>query len=103
MVVLVGFTPVVLGCLVIDKLEIESGGAPSQLTSTFIAHMLENRQLQKHIFDVLLPDYASRFRKLIGAVERMLHPLGKAPFPTYLENDANQVQDALQTGRRLKG
>lgn len=77
--VLVGLTPVILGYLIID-LEIESGGSPSQLTSTFIAHMLESGQLQKHIFDVLLPDYASRFRRMIGAIERMLHPLGKGPF-----------------------
>lgn len=53
-----------------------SGGSPSQLTATFIAHMLEKGQVQKHIFEVLLPSYASRYRKLIGAIERILHPLG---------------------------
>lgn len=57
-------------------MRVESGGSPSQLTSTFIAYMLENGQLQRHIFDVLLPSYASRFRKMIGAIERILHPLG---------------------------
>lgn len=60
----------------VTNMVIVSGGSPSQLTSTFISHMLERGQLQKHIFDVLLPDYASRYRKLISAIERLLHPLG---------------------------
>lgn len=53
-----------------------SGGSPSQLTSYFISHMLERGQLQKHILEVLLPEYASRYRKLMSAIERLLHPLG---------------------------
>lgn len=53
-----------------------SGGAPSQLTSTFVTDLLQTGTLQKHIFEVLQPAYASRYRTLVQAVETELGPLG---------------------------
>ncbi|KZF24125.1 PLP-dependent transferase [Xylona heveae TC161] len=53
-----------------------SGGAPSQLASTFIADMLASGELQKHIRNVLRPAYAARYRRMLLAIERYLLPLG---------------------------
>lgn len=53
-----------------------SGGAPSQLTSTFVADLLESSVLQRHIADVLQLAYASRYRALMTAIEKLLLPLG---------------------------
>ena len=53
-----------------------SGGAPSQLTSTYVARMLEDGVLQEHIFGTLQPAYARRYARLMRAVERYLIPLG---------------------------
>lgn len=53
-----------------------SGGAPSQLTSTYMTDLLQKGTLQKHIFEVLQPAYASRYRTLVHAVETELCPLG---------------------------
>ena len=54
----------------------KSGGAPSQLTSTYLNVLLENGQLQDHIRDVLIPAYGRRYAKLLSAIEKELVPLG---------------------------
>ncbi|KAF2764497.1 PLP-dependent transferase [Teratosphaeria nubilosa] len=53
-----------------------SGGAPSQLTSTYLTRLLETNQIQTHINAVLQPAYASRYKILIQAIEAHLLPLG---------------------------
>ncbi|KAL1304559.1 hypothetical protein AAFC00_003535 [Neodothiora populina] len=53
-----------------------SGGAPSQLTSTFMDCLLRQGKLQTHVFDVLCPAYAQRYKTLVEAVETELFPLG---------------------------
>ena len=54
----------------------KSGGAPSQLTSTYINVLLEKGELQAHIRNVLLPAYSRRYAKLVGAIQKELVPLG---------------------------
>ena len=54
----------------------KSGGAPSQLVSTFIADLLGADDLQSYILDVLQPSYARRFVKMVSAIEKHLLPLG---------------------------
>ncbi|KAL1953496.1 hypothetical protein VTO42DRAFT_2749 [Malbranchea cinnamomea] len=53
-----------------------SGGAPSQLVSTFISHLLKTHFLQSHIANTLLPAYARRHRILFSAAREHLLPLG---------------------------
>ncbi|KAE8160328.1 pyridoxal phosphate-dependent transferase [Aspergillus tamarii] len=53
-----------------------SGGAPSQLMSTFINDMLENGSLDRHIQETLLPAYSRRARALTAAIKQHLLPLG---------------------------
>lgn len=53
-----------------------SGGAPSQLTSTYIDRLLRTGKLQAHIHNVLRPAYAERYRTLVDAVQTELGPLG---------------------------
>lgn len=53
-----------------------SGGAPSQLTATFVADTLQSGELQRHVFEVLQPAYGKRYRALIGAINTWLVPLG---------------------------
>ncbi|KAI7312674.1 PLP-dependent transferase [Hortaea werneckii] len=53
-----------------------SGGAPSQLTSTYMTLLLTSGQLNKHIQNVLRPAYARRYNKLINAITTHLLPLG---------------------------
>ena len=53
-----------------------SGGAPSQLTSTYINHLLATGGLQNHIRTVLLPAYARRYCILMSAICTHLLPLG---------------------------
>lgn len=53
-----------------------SGGAPSQLTSTYVDRLLRTRVLQEHIFKVLQPAYAQRYATLTSAVMNELGPLG---------------------------
>lgn len=55
-----------------------SGGAPSQLTSTYVTHLVATGQLQHHIQTVLCPAYALRYAKLIAAISAYLLPLGFA-------------------------
>ncbi|KAB2571657.1 Uncharacterized protein DBV05_g9705 [Lasiodiplodia theobromae] len=59
-----------------------SGGAPSQLTSTYVAQLLESGRLQEHIYGTLQPAYAARYRAIMLAIEKHLVPLGvKLPQP----------------------
>lgn len=53
-----------------------SGGAPSQLCSTFIDQLLPTGQLQKHIRDVLQPAYSERYHTMISAINEHLLPRG---------------------------
>lgn len=53
-----------------------SGGAPSQLTATFMSKLLESGDLQQHIVQVLQPAYARRYYSLMSAIEKYLIPLG---------------------------
>ncbi|KAF2672789.1 PLP-dependent transferase [Microthyrium microscopicum] len=55
---------------------IRSGGASSNLTGVFVARSLENGDLQKHITEVLIPDYAKRWKTMVQAIEEHLEPLG---------------------------
>lgn len=53
-----------------------SGGAPSQLTSTFINEMLQNGCITRHIQQNLIPAYKTRLSRLSYAIKRHLVPLG---------------------------
>ncbi|KAI4184098.1 MAG: hypothetical protein LQ348_004597 [Seirophora lacunosa] len=53
-----------------------SGGAPSQMTSTFMTHLLQTGELEKHIFNTLQPACARRYHSMMEAIERHLLPLG---------------------------
>ncbi|TKA71068.1 hypothetical protein B0A55_07229 [Friedmanniomyces simplex] len=55
-----------------------SGGAPSQLTSTYLTTHLTSGSLSKHINTTLRPGYAARYRILLAAVTTHLLPLGFA-------------------------
>ncbi|KAL8756252.1 MAG: hypothetical protein Q9184_004568 [Pyrenodesmia sp. 2 TL-2023] len=53
-----------------------SGGAPSQMTSTFMTELLRSGELDNHIFTTLQPAYARRYYSMMEAIERYLLPLG---------------------------
>ncbi|KAL1982413.1 hypothetical protein VTN96DRAFT_1318 [Rasamsonia emersonii] len=53
-----------------------SGGAPSQLTATFIDQLLSTGALQKHIATVLQPAYGKRYHQVMTAIHDHLLPLG---------------------------
>ncbi len=53
-----------------------SGGAPSQLTATFMANLIESGDLQRHISQTLQPAYARRYNIMVDAVKKELMPLG---------------------------
>lgn len=53
-----------------------SGGAPSQLVASFIHDMLEKGTLQQHIFQLLQPQYADRYHRMMAAIRKHLFPLG---------------------------
>lgn len=53
-----------------------SGGSPSQLTSTYLARLLQTGQLQNHIQTVLRPAYATRYSLMADAIKEHLLPLG---------------------------
>ncbi|KAF2203489.1 PLP-dependent transferase [Delitschia confertaspora ATCC 74209] len=53
-----------------------SGGAPSQLTATFVAETLETGELQEFVSSTLQPSYAARYRKMISTINEELVPLG---------------------------
>jgi len=61
---------------VINSGSSRSGGAPSQLTATFMSKLLESGDLQRHIFQTLQPTYARRYRIMIDAIVKHLIPLG---------------------------
>ncbi|KAL8996503.1 MAG: hypothetical protein Q9169_004012 [Polycauliona sp. 2 TL-2023] len=52
-----------------------SGGAPSQMTSTFMAQLLSSGALENHIYTTLQPTYARRYKNIMSAIERYLVPL----------------------------
>ncbi|KAL2870542.1 aminotransferase-like domain-containing protein [Aspergillus lucknowensis] len=63
-----------------------SGGAPSQLMSTFVNEMLEfdtskhnDCALTTHILETLIPAYSRRYKKLTTAVKEHLCPHGTVP------------------------
>ncbi|KAK0255882.1 hypothetical protein B0A54_11143 [Friedmanniomyces endolithicus] len=53
-----------------------SGGAPSNLTSTYLTHLLASGSLTTHISTLLRPAYASRSHTLHTAIRTHLLPLG---------------------------
>ena len=53
-----------------------SGGAPSQLTATFVHQLLASGDLDHHLVHVLRPAYQRRHAVLLEAVKRLLVPLG---------------------------
>ncbi|KAK5726025.1 Valine--pyruvate aminotransferase [Elasticomyces elasticus] len=53
-----------------------SGGAPSQLTSTYLTTLLASGNLTTHINTTLRPGYAARYRALHSAMTQHLLPLG---------------------------
>lgn len=53
-----------------------SGGAPSQLMSTFVNELLENGVLQQHISTVVIPKGQKRQSIMLSAIEEHLKPLG---------------------------
>ncbi|KAJ6035582.1 uncharacterized protein N7446_010344 [Penicillium canescens] len=60
-----------------------SGGAPSHLCAAMIDQMFPTEILQKHICDVLQPQYALRYDRLLSAIKEHLVPLGVTiPAPT---------------------
>jgi DNA-binding transcriptional MocR family regulator len=53
-----------------------SGGAPSQLSSTFVDQILHSGILQQHIRSELIPSYRARYHRIMGAIKEYLLPLG---------------------------
>ncbi|KAF2874131.1 pyridoxal phosphate-dependent transferase [Massariosphaeria phaeospora] len=53
-----------------------SGGAPSQLTATFLAETLESGELQNHVLNTLQPAFGKRYQKIVQAINKELIPLG---------------------------
>jgi DNA-binding transcriptional MocR family regulator len=53
-----------------------SGGAPSNIAATFMAHLLETGQLQRHISETLQPAYARRYHLMMSAIKQHLSPIG---------------------------
>ncbi|KAJ5089688.1 hypothetical protein N7532_008372 [Penicillium argentinense] len=54
----------------------KSGGAPSQLMSTFINELLESNVLQRHITELLIPEGHQRYASITSAIKEHLTPLG---------------------------
>lgn len=55
---------------------IRSSGAPSQMNSIIIDHLLTTGALDKHINEVLIPTYAERSRAMMEAINKHLVPVG---------------------------
>jgi DNA-binding transcriptional MocR family regulator len=53
-----------------------SGGAPSQLTASFIEELVAAGTLDHHIYQVLQPTYARRYHLMISSINKHLLPLG---------------------------
>ena len=71
-----------------------SGGAPSQLTATFVHQLLASGDLARHLAHVLRPAYQRRHAVLLAAVRRLLVPLGARVCAA----DGTPVPDAQQQG-----
>jgi len=50
----------------------KSGGAPSQLTSTYVTELLRSGFVHDHILNTVQPAYARRYRTLIRSIEEHL-------------------------------
>ncbi|EGD97442.1 aminotransferase [Trichophyton tonsurans CBS 112818] len=79
-----------------------SGGAPSQLTSTFICQMLSSGFIQSYIPEVLCPAYSKRYHILRTAIEKHLHPLGmtftKPLSPSSLSGSSDKITPSEISG-----
>ncbi|KAE9371810.1 PLP-dependent transferase [Stipitochalara longipes BDJ] len=53
-----------------------SGGAPSQLVATMMAELLRSGELERHIKEVLNPEYERRYGITMRAIQKYLAPLG---------------------------
>ncbi|CRG89400.1 putative protein YER152C [Talaromyces islandicus] len=53
-----------------------SGGAPSQLTATFVDQLLSTGTLQRHLSSKLVPTYQMRYKEVMRAINTHLVPLG---------------------------
>ncbi|KAI4731426.1 putative aminotransferase [Aureobasidium sp. EXF-10728] len=53
-----------------------SGGAPSQLTSTYMNILVKEGTMSEHIFKILQPAYAARYKTLVSAIHEHIYPLG---------------------------
>lgn len=53
-----------------------SGGAPSQLSSTFVHRLLNTGALQKHVAEICIPTYRARSYALLDAIQKYLVPRG---------------------------
>jgi len=53
-----------------------SGGAPSQLTSTYMNILVKDGTMSEHIFKTLQPAYAARYKTLVSAIKEHFYPLG---------------------------
>ena len=53
-----------------------AGGCPSQFTATIITQFLESGDIQKNLYEKLIPAYWRRRRILVAAIEMHLGPLG---------------------------
>ncbi|KAL4934325.1 pyridoxal phosphate-dependent transferase [Aspergillus undulatus] len=69
-----------------------SGGAPSQFSSSMVDQIVSSGFLQNHIDSVLRPEYASRYRRLMSAIQTHLVPLGVTlPFTRSSGPDTSSV------------
>ncbi|TVY53571.1 Uncharacterized protein LSUE1_G010204, partial [Lachnellula suecica] len=80
----------------------QSGGNPSQLSSSFAHRLLERGVLQQHIATVLIPAYRRRYSILMGSIRRHLVPLGVkvlsgAPYRTPSKTESNG-EDHVEVG-----
>ena len=64
-----------------------SGGAPSQLMSTFINELLEDKSLQRHIAETIIPAGSRRYALMISAINENLASLGV----TFLSDTEHQL------------
>ncbi|TDZ32555.1 Uncharacterized protein C8035_v011584 [Colletotrichum spinosum] len=53
-----------------------SGGGQAHFSSLFVEKLLESGSLAKHINEVLVPTYRTRYYALVRAIRRHLYPLG---------------------------
>ncbi|KAF9890405.1 hypothetical protein FE257_006073 [Aspergillus nanangensis] len=53
-----------------------SGGAPSQLSAAMIDQLFPSGWFQRYLDEVLRPQYAERYRRLMSAIREHLVPLG---------------------------